>query len=78
MPTQILFIDLLKDLIAPAKRIRVKANSKPWFNNQIISEIQRRNKLYKKFKRSGLETDKDNFKPLTNIYRKNFFKKILL
>ena len=73
MPTQILFIDLLKDLVAPAKRIRVKANSKPWFNNQIISEIQRRNKLYKKFKRSGLETDKDNFKTANKHLQKKFF-----
>ena len=42
--------------IAPSKKIRVKANLKPWFDNQ------RRDKLYKKFKHFGLETDKDNFK----------------
>ena len=40
----------------------MKANSKPWFDNQIVSAIKRRDKLYKKFKHSGLETDKDNFK----------------
>ena len=40
----------------------MKANSIPWFDNQIMSAIQRRNKIYKKFQRSGLETDKDNFK----------------
>ena len=50
------------NFIAPSKKIRVKANSKPWFDNQIVSAIQRRDKLYKKFKHSGLETDKDNFK----------------
>ena len=33
------------NFIAPAKKIRVKANSKPWFDNQIASAIQRRNKL---------------------------------
>ena len=47
---------------ARSKKIRVKANSKPWFHNQIVSAIQRRDKLYKTFKHSGLETDKDNFK----------------
>ena len=46
----------------PSKRIRVKADSKLWFDNQIVSAIQRRDKLYKKFEHSGLETGKDNFK----------------
>ena len=50
------------NFIAPSKKIRVKANSKPWFDNQIMPVIQRWDKLYKKFKHSGLETDKDNFK----------------
>ena len=48
------------NFIAPSKKIRVKANSKPWFDNQIVLAIQRRDKLYKKFKHSCLETDKDN------------------
>ena len=50
------------NFIAPAKKIRVKANSKPWFDNQTASAIQRRDKIYKKFKDFVLETDKDNFK----------------
>ena len=50
--------------IAPAKKIRVKANSKPWFDNQTMPAIRRRDKLYKKFKHSGPETEKDNFKVL--------------
>ena len=40
----------------------MKGNSKPWFNNQILSAIQRRDKLYKMFKNCGLEKDKDYFK----------------
>ena len=40
----------------------MKANSKLWFHKQIVSAIQRRDKLYKKFKHSGLETHKGNFK----------------
>ena len=39
--------------IVPAKRIRIKA---------IFSAIQRWDKLFKKFKNSGFETDKENFK----------------
>ena len=42
--------------------MRVKANSKPWIDNLIVSAIQRWDRLYKKFKHSGLQTDKDNFK----------------
>ena len=51
-----------RNSIAPSKKNRVKATSKPWFDHQIVSAIQRRNKLYTKFKHSDLETDKDNFK----------------
>ena len=50
------------NFIAPGKKVIVKSNSKPWFDNQIMPAIQRRDKLYKKFKQSGLETDKDNVK----------------
>ena len=38
------------NFIATAKKIRVKANSKPWFDNQIASAIQRRDKIYKSSK----------------------------
>ena len=61
--------------IAPSKKIRVKANSKPWFDNQVVSAIQRRDKLYKKFKYSGLETDRDNFKVAKMHLRKMILKK---
>ena len=63
------------NFIAPAKRIRVKANSKPWFNNEIISAIQRRNKLHKKFKQSDLETNNDNFKAAKTHLKKYFLRK---
>ena len=51
----------------------MKTNSKPWFDNEIILAIQRRNKLYKEINSSGLETDKDNFKAA-----KTHLKKIML
>ena len=53
----------------------MKANSKPSFDNQIVSAIQRRNKLYKKFNHSGLETDKDNFKVAKTHLQKMILKK---
>ena len=42
------------NFIASAKRIRMKANPKPWFDNQITSAIQRWGKTYKTIKHSGL------------------------
>ena len=33
------------NFIAPAKKVRVKGKSKPWFGNQIVSATQRRDKL---------------------------------
>ena len=53
----------------------MKANSKPGFDNQIVSAIQRRDKLYKKFKQSGLETDQDNFKVAKMHLQKMILKK---
>ena len=53
----------------------MKANSKPWFDNQIVSAIQRQDKLYKKLKHSGLETDKDNFKVAKMHLQKMILKK---
>ena len=58
-----------------SKKIRVKADSKSWFDNQIMPAIQRRDKLYKKFKHSGLETDKDNFKITKMQLQKMILKK---
>ena len=63
------------NFIAPARRIRVKVKSKPWFDNEVVSAIQRRDKLYKKFKHSGLETDKDNFKVAKMHLQKMILKK---
>ena len=53
----------------------MKANSKPWFDNHIVSAIQRQDKLYKKFKHSSLETDKDNFKVAKMHLQKMILKK---
>ena len=53
----------------------MKADSKPWFDNQIVSAIQKRDKLYKKFKHPGLETDEENFKVAKMHLQKMILKK---
>ena len=50
------------DVIAPLKEIRVKGNSKPWFDGDVIERINVRDKLKKKFNKTKLQVDYDNFK----------------
>ena len=49
------------DLLYPSKKLRLKTNSKPWIDSETISAICRMDKLFKKHKKSGLQTDKDQF-----------------
>ena len=37
------------DLLCPNKELRLKANSKPWIDFEIISAVRRRDKLFKKY-----------------------------
>ena len=50
------------DIIAPLKEIRIKGNSKSWFDSEILERINIREKLRKKHKKSGLQIDFENFK----------------
>ena len=50
------------DKIAPIKRIRVKCNSKPCFDGEILERIRVRDKLRKKHRISGLQIYFDNLK----------------
>ena len=45
------------DKVAPLKERRVKQNSQEWFDGEIAD--QNRDKLFKKFKKSELQIDKD-------------------
>ena len=61
------------DSVLPIRTLRVKSNTKPWFDIDVLNSIQNRNKHYKNFKQSGRETDKDNFK-----YARLSLKKLLI
>ena len=54
------------DQIAPIKEIRVKTNSKDWFDAGIREEIETRDKLLAKFKKSRKSTDHENYKKARN------------
>ena len=47
------------DKLAPLKEGRVKKNSQEWFDGEIADEIKNRDKLFRKFKKSKLQIDKD-------------------
>ena len=47
------------DKVTPLKERQVKQNSQEWFDGEITNEIKNCNKLFKKFKKSKLQIDKD-------------------
>ena len=63
------------DFVASVEKVRVKVNSKSWFDKEIISALQKRDKLRSEYKRSGLETSKDNFRTATIFCHKMLHKK---
>ena len=54
------------DEIAPIKEVRVKSNSQDWFDAEINEEIERRDKLLAKFKKSRSDSDNENYKKSRN------------
>ena len=54
------------DSMAPMKEIRVKNNSKEWFDEEILEEIIQRDKLFAKFKKTRKISDNQNYKTARN------------
>ena len=54
------------DEIAPIKEVLVKSNSQDWFDAEINEEIERRDKLLAKFKKSRSHSDNENYKKSRN------------
>ena len=57
------------DSYCPSKRVRIKGNTKPWFDSEVISLVNKRNSCYKKCKVSKLETDKDLLREAKRILK---------
>ena len=57
------------DLYCPSKRVRIKANTKPWFDSEVISLVNKHDSCYKKCKVSKLETDKDLLREAKRILK---------
>ena len=54
------------DKLAPFKTKRVKGNSQEWFDGEVLESIALRDKLFKKFKRSKLNVDKETYNKARN------------
>ena len=50
------------DFVDPVKTSRVKSNTKPCFDIDVLNAIRNRDKYFKKWKQSAEEIDKGNFK----------------
>ena len=59
-------VSLTIDKIAPMKEIRIKNSSKEWFDEEILEEIEKRDKLLAKFKKSRQPSDSQNYKIARN------------
>ena len=57
------------DSYCPSKRVRIKSNTKPWFDSVVISLVNKRDSCYKKCKVSKLETDKDLLREAKRILK---------
>ena len=58
------------DFVAPIRTLRVKSNTKPWFDIDVLNAIRNCDKHYRKFKRSGKKIDKGNFKCAKLLFKK--------
>ena len=45
--------------VSPTKEIRIKNNTRDWFDNEITEAINIREKYFKQFKKSNLRIDYD-------------------
>ena len=54
------------DKLAPFKTKRVKGNSQEWFDGEVLESIALRDKLFKKFKLSKLNVDKEIYNKARN------------
>ena len=63
------------NVVAPIKTVRIKNNTREWFDGEIGEEIYKRDKLHKKFKLTKLHVDEDLYKEARNAVQNLIRKK---
>ena len=48
--------------IDPYRNKRIKGNTQKWFDSEVLEKLNARDKLFKKFKKSRLNIDKELYK----------------
>ena len=56
-------------------KIKIKGNTKPWFDSEVISMVNKCDVCYKTFKSSGLETGKDILRATKQFLKSTIQKK---
>ena len=54
------------DKLAPFKTKQLKSNSQEWVDGEVLESIALRDKLFKKFKRSKINVDKEIYNKARN------------
>ena len=63
------------NVVAPIKTVRIKNNTRKWFDGEIGNNIYKRDKLHKKFKLTALHVDEDLYKEARNAVQNLIRKK---
>ena len=72
------FISRLESVInvlGPVKTVRIKNNTREWFDGEIAEEIHKRDKQYKNFKLTKLHVDEDLYREARNAVQNLIQKK---
>ena len=68
-------LESLINVVDPVKTVRIKTNTREWFDGEIAEEIHKRYKLYKKFKLTKLHVDQDLYREARNAVQNLIRKK---
>ena len=64
------------DKLGPFKTKPIKGNSQEWFDGEVLESIALRDQLFKKFKRSKLNVDKEIYNKARNKSHRLILQKI--
>ena len=63
------------NVVAPVKTVRIKNNTRDWSDGEIVEEIHKWDKLYKKFKLTNLHVGEDLYREARNVIQNLIRKK---
>ena len=61
--------------ISPSKEVRIKNNNQEWFDGEVLEKIKERDKLFRKYKKSKLQVDREIYQKARNAAHSIILKK---